>query len=145
MRRLDLFASGQIGNGPSQAEDAGVGPGRQAEPVSDHLEQGLSFSVGLTEALQLARAHAGVAVNPEIFQAGLLDATGGFDAGTDVGAGFNGSVGCQFLVVDAGHLDMQVDAIQQRPGQAGAVALQQRRRAGAVVLGIAEESAGAGV
>jgi len=42
-------------------------------------------------------------------------------------------------------LDVQVDAIEQRAGEAAAVALQLWRGAAAVVPGIAEVAAGAGV
>jgi hypothetical protein len=48
-------------------------------------------------------------------------------------------------VEDAGDLDVQVDAVQERSGEAGAVALDHRRGAGAVVFRVSEEAAGAGV
>ena len=43
------------------------------------------------------------------------------------------------------HLDLQVDAIEQRPGKPGPVALDHGRRAAATVLGIALVTAGTGI
>jgi hypothetical protein len=38
-------------------------------------------------------------------------------------------------------LDVKIDAVEQRPGNAGQIALDQRRSAGALVQRIAEEAA----
>ena len=46
---------------------------------------------------------------------------------------------------DAGDLHVQVDAVEERSREPGAVALDHQRRAGAVVLGIAQIAAGAGI
>jgi hypothetical protein len=46
-------------------------------------------------------------------------------------------------VGNAGDFDMQIDAVEARPGEAGAVTLEQRRGAVAGVLAVAEKAAGA--
>jgi hypothetical protein len=48
-------------------------------------------------------------------------------------------------VLHARHLDVQVDAVEQRPGQTPTVALDHGRGAGAAILGFPQETAETGV
>jgi hypothetical protein len=55
------------------------------------------------------------------------------------------ALAAQFLVVDARHVDVDVDAVEQRAGDALLVARHHRRRAGALLLGVSGIAAWAGM
>ena len=62
----------------------------------------------------------------------MLALAGGEDAGADVGGAFGGGAAAQLLVLHGGDLDVDVDAVEQRAGDFGDVALDHGRRADAV-------------
>jgi len=145
MRLLDGLASGQVGDGPRHLEDAGVGADGESEAVGDHLEPLLALLVDGAEAADVPRLHLGIGVQAEGAQAAELEFAGAVDAVADRPACFSVARIGELLVADAGDLDVQVDAVEQRSGEARALALDHRRGAGAVVLRVAEVAAGAGL
>lgn len=145
MGLFDALAAGQVGDGAGDFEDAGVAAGRETEAVGDHLEQLVSGLVHDAELADVAGLHLAVGVQAVGFQSRALQLSSGLDPGADGGGGFAVDRVGEILVRHAGHLDMQVDAVEQRTGEAGAVALQHRRGAGAFAQAVAEETAVAGI
>ena len=74
-----------------------------------------------------------------------MDVAGGLDSCADVGGGFAGGGGAEFLVFDGGDVDVEVDAVEEGAGEAGVVALDLGRGAAAFAGGVGEVAAGAGV
>ena len=71
-----------------------------------------------------------------------LNDAGGVDALADFGGRFTGVFAGQFLIAQGRHFDLDVDAVEQRAGDFGAVALDLQRRAGAFLLRVGEIAAG---
>jgi len=69
-----------------------------------------------------------------------LGRAGGVDPGADGGGCLGRTVIGQLPVAHGRYLDLNVDAVEQRPGDPRAVALYVQRRAGALLLRIAEEA-----
>ena len=145
MGLFDALAAGEVGDGAGDFEDARVAAGREAEAVGDHLQQFVSGLVHRTELADVAGLHLAVGVQAEGFQPLPLQLPGGFDPGADGGGGFAVDGIGEILVRHPGNFDMQVDAVEQRTGEAGAVALQHRRGAGAFAQAVAEKTAVAGI
>ena len=66
-------------------------------------------------------------------------------AGADRGRGFGRRVVAQLFERDGGHFDVDIDAVEQRPGYLAQIALNDGRRAAAFAAGVAVEAAGARV
>ncbi len=86
----------------------------------------------------------------KIFVAGLLEraslpVAGGHDARADLGGAFGGCSAAQLLILDGRDLDMDIDAVEQRAGDLGDVALDHGRGAHALARLVVEISAGAGI
>src|ERR1700724_2148093 len=130
----------------ASTQDAAVeGAGGEAELLEGVVEQALPGVVETAVAAEVLvrhrrvdRGRAGRA------EAGELHRPRGRDARADDGGGLARG-GAQLAQREGRHLDVQVDAVEQRAGDAAAVALDQRRQAGAGVAGVAEMAAGAGV
>ena len=145
MPGLDPVALLQVGHGAGDAQYPVVGPGGQADARDGMLHLLLGFRIELAEAAQRARRHLRVAVNTKAFQALALDIACGQNALADHGGLFRLLVLRQFLVLHGGHLDVQIDPVQQWAGYARQVALNQGRRARAVVQRVAVIAALAGM
>ena len=143
--RQDLFRVFEVGDGARDAQDAVVGAGGEAELGDGVFHLLFAFAVELAEAAQGARSHLGVAELAERLQAPALALARREDAFADDGRFLGLLVLRQLLVFHRRHLDVQVDAVEQRPGDPRQVALDQRRRAGALVQRIAEKAALAGI
>jgi nickel/cobalt transporter (NicO) family protein len=92
--------------------------------------------------------HAGVArgkTGGRIGETGGLAGAGGDDAGAQGGGGFARFFRLDFGKRERGGFDVEVDAVEQRAGDAGAVALNLRRGAAALTFGVSQISAGTGV
>ena len=101
MAGLDVGEAGKVGDGAGDLDDAGVGPGGQAQAVDDAFQGGLAVGGEGTEALQELGGHfrvgedAGAGEPFPLGFAGLLH-PGGDGGGRlalaplDQGAGFDG-------------------------------------------------------
>lgn len=145
MRLQNLLGSRQIGNGPRHLKNPAESPCRQPKLVGDHLQQGFTFRIQLTRFANVPRLHLVVGMQAKSGQPLTLPLPGRFNPGTDR----NGWLGIdrvgQVTMRNARDLDMQVDAIEQGPGQPRPVALQHRQGTAAVMLWITEEATGTGV
>jgi len=137
VRLVDVLFRGKIGYGSCDLKDAAVAARRHAEAIDHHLQQLLPLPIQLTEAFQVPRLHLAVGVQSVGGKALALDLARCFDPLTDGGGGFRRSRRGEVLVGDAGGFDVQVDAIQQRAGEAAAVALGHQRGAGTGMLRVA--------
>ena len=91
----------------------------------------------------LARAHAGVAVHFRIgMKADVLYFAGALDAFADRGGGFFRPSARDIAVFDGGDFDVEIDAIEERAGDALPVTVHLGRAAAAFAFQIAEISAG---
>jgi hypothetical protein len=130
---MNVCAAVKIRNRAGNLEDAGVGAGGETETVSDHFEESVAGGVRLAELFDETGSHLGVTVDFGAFVSLQLQL-----AGTRYPLGYGGgafgftSVG-QIAVFDGRHFDVDVDPVQERPGDAGTVAVDRDRGAGAGV------------
>jgi hypothetical protein len=81
-------------------------------------------------------------VNRSFVETPELDGAGGIDPLADFGRGFAGVFTGEFLIAQGRHFNLDVDAIEQRAGDLGSVALDLQRCAGAFLLRVGEKAAG---
>ena len=91
---------------------------------------------------RLATAHLGVAGGRAPREALSLHLARGDDAHADRGRALAGGGVGELAVADGGDVDVQIDAVEQRTGEAGAVVREGVRRAAADAGRIAAETAG---
>ena len=114
VRGLDRIGTREIGDGASYLQQAVVGASGEAEALARRFQEALAGFVQDADAAHLARTHVGVArefrtsESRSLASARLLD-----PFANNLRALWLTSTG-QLLEVDAWHLDVQVDAIQQR-------------------------------
>src|SRR5919197_4248245 len=114
MRRLDLVSAHKVGDGTCDAEDAVVRPRAQAELLqAGSYERGASL-VELTPAKDLPEPHLPVAGDAAAREAGPLPRPRDHDAFADLGRRLALALAGQLVVVDPRHLDVEVDAVQER-------------------------------
>jgi hypothetical protein len=142
---LDFFAAGEVGDGAADFEDAAVGAGAQAQFVDGGFEQSFRSVVHGAIALDIARAHLGVGMDGPFLKPIQLDVTCLIDALANYLRGFPGVTAGEILVTYGRHLDLNVDAIEERAGYARAVALDLQRRTDAFFLRIGKKTARARV
>src|SRR5450432_3273179 len=134
MRRADAFAFGQIGDRARHAKDAVIGARGQAESIQRAFEQAAIGSSKFAIALRFAVAQCGIWFAGAL----LLALTRGDDPGTHRRTGFAGSASrAEFAQRHARYFDLQVDAIEQGPGHARAIASHRFRWAAAAARDIA--------
>ena len=142
---MNRCAAIQIGNGAGYLEDAVIGAGGETETVGDQFQHAVAAGVQFAEFLDEAGRHLGVTVDFGPFVAIRLNVAGMFHPrGNGCGAfGFT-PIG-QVAILDRRHLDVDVDPVQERPGDARAVAVNGNRCAGAGMDRVGQVAAGAGV
>ncbi len=141
MRAADLAGALQVGQGTRHLEQAMGCPQRQVEAFAGLLQP---QPVGFGQATMLLQARQieegiGAALPRELALACLAD------AGGDLGAALASLAAGQQAGAFARHGEVQVDAVEQRPGQLGAVALDLFRGAAAAAAGVAQVATGTGV
>src|SRR5262245_4268691 len=126
----DVRLAGEVGDRACHAQDARVRACREAEPLARELEEAATRRSETAGAPDLAPAEPGVDASTP---AHLPDARrrhprphGGRRLGGDALVG-------EAADRHARHLDVQVDAIEERPGDARAIAVDERRAAAAGV------------
>ena len=96
-----------------------AGTGGQVQPANRLFEQAATGGIQAGHLFQAGLPEAGIG----LAAAGQLPPARGNDACPDLFRRFRaGAFGEQFILRQARHLDMQVDAVQERTGQARAVA-----------------------
>ena len=145
MRDADVAGAGQVRHGPGDFEDPRIGPGRHAEPFDGGFQQPVAFRIQPAVPIQFAGSHPGVGLDTGACETGLLRRPRGNHAATYRGRAVGRPTGGQLAVLDGGDVDLNVDAVQQRSRDAGPVALNLGRRAGAFVLGLAVVAARTGL
>jgi hypothetical protein len=106
------------------------------------FEQTLPGVVELTMMTNLPRVHPRVGKNAGAAEALLLGGPCGHHTLANLRRPLDGFAATQFGVLDGGNVDMNVDAVQQRPRDFGQVSRDDRRRAAAFAGGIVIEPAG---
>ena len=91
--------------------------------------------------MELAVRHGGVHGEAVAREAKALALAGGDDARADRGGGLAGGVGPERAVGDGRDLDVQVDAVEERPRDPRPVLEELVRRAAAGVVGVAQVAA----
>jgi len=91
--------------------------------------------------VELAVRHGGVHGEAVAREAKALALAGGDDARADRGGGLAGGVGPERAVGDGRDLDVQVDAVEERPRDPRPVLEELVRRAAAGVVGVAQVAA----
>src|SRR5574343_1413375 len=141
MGGTDGVATGQVGDGASDFQDAVPGAGRQIELRRGLAQQFTAGFVWLTAGIDFAGTQAGIG----FLLAGLLPAQRGLDPGANGGRAFAVGLACQRIGWQRGNLDDQVDAVEERAGKLAAVAGDLIRRAAAFVVAMTMKSARAGI
>lgn len=145
MRRLDALARGEVCDGAGDFQDAIIGAGRKGELLHRLLEQIAERRIERDELPDLRMGHAGVARDRGAAKARELKVAGRLHASGDRGRRLAGRLVAKIADRDGGRLDMDVDAVKERPADPRAVALNLSRRAAALVLRITKIPAGARV
>ena len=133
---------GEIGDRTRDLENAIVGAGREVQLFHGLLQQDSKRAIDGTMLADLRMGHAGVDGGAGAGKARLLPAAGSLDPGADGRGRFAGLGLAQFFNRQGRCLDMEVNAVKQRPADARAVALDLRWRAPALMPRIAEVTAG---
>jgi hypothetical protein len=138
----DGVGSVEIGDRARDLEDTVVGAGAEVQFGHRNADELLRFVAEFAVLLDLARSHAGVAVHLGVgVEAELLFFASALDTIADRGGCFFGASARDIAVFDGGDFDVQIDAIEKRPGDALAVTLDLDGAATAFAFQIAEVSA----
>ena len=156
---LDGVAAVEVGDGAGEFEDAMEGAGAQLQLRHRRLDERFARLVEFAVLAHLGRSHVGVGLVQEaavalgqegIFgqrlrQAVALDGAGGLDAGANGAAGFAEAVSEELVVVDARDVNVDVDAVEERAGDALLVACDGSRTTGTFFLRVIGPTTWAGI
>jgi len=117
-------------------ENAVVWPRRELQPAHGRLQRALASIGQFAQSAEHARGDAGVVVPPR-----PLDGAGALYPPANLLRGSARAVAAHFLVGHGGHLDVPVDAVQQRPADLAQVALDDAAGAAALAGRVTIESA----
>lgn len=145
VRRLDAIGGGEVGDGARDFQDAIVGSRGKVELFHRLLKQIAERRVDRAMFADLRVGHPRVGSDLGARKARMLARAGGLRAFALQCRGLTGFFGAQFGQRKRGCLDMKIDPVEQRAADAGTVALNLRRRAAALVFGIAKVTAGTGM
>ena len=139
------LAAGQIGDGARHAQHAGIAARRQPERVGGLRQQALAVGIRCGVGLQGLAIGFGVAADGGAGIARSLPGPCGGDAGGDLRAGLGRRRQREIGGRQRRHLDVQIDAVEQRPRQFALIFAGAARGAGAGQARIAQVAAAAGV
>ena len=140
-----LLAALQVGDGAGHFQHPAVGARREAKALKGQLEQSVGGLGGLAHLLQLGVGYVPVAGVAPAREALLLAFPGGADPLSNLGGALLFFGGGKLRKGHRVHLDVQVDAVQQRPGDLPHVALHRVGMAQTGMGGVPKVAAGAGV
>jgi len=118
----------EIGDRARHAEHAVVAAGRQPEPAHGGGEQTLGLRQEWADPTELTGRQLGVHPGPRFAGPGALVLARRDDAGPDGGRGLGDGVAGEVAVGERGQLNVQIDAVQQRPRQSAEIPSAFRRR-----------------
>ena len=145
MRRFDGIGVFMVSDGPGQFQNAVKSPRRKIQLLHRRFQQVLCRIFYLTVFPDIRRRHIGVAVQFGAFKSFLLPLSAGGDTCLDFLRFFPQSVVRQFFVIDARHLDKDINPVEERPADSFLVAGDSTLSAGALFEGVAKISAGTSV
>src|SRR6266481_2568900 len=124
VRGGDLVLARQVRDGARHAQDARVGARREPEPLARRLEEPPPRGADAAEAAHLAPGDVRVERDRARPEPAALAGARRFDPGAHGGRGLLG----RGVVGERGdgharHLDVEVDAVEERPRHAGAIAI----------------------
>jgi hypothetical protein len=122
-------------------QDPVVGASRKTQPRDGILHQFLPFPIQFAKTTERVRSHLDGAENAEGLETTRLALPGGQNALPYSRRFFAFFVLGQFFVFHGWHLDMQINPVEQRTGDARKVTLNQERRAIAFVQRISVKTA----
>lgn len=133
MHGIDIVACGEVGNGSRDPQDAVIGACGQTQAFHGAVEQGVLAFAKRAIPLGFAIAEPGVGL------AGTrqLPLAGHAHAFAHLCRAFSRMTGAQLGMVDPRHFELEVDAIEQRPGNPRSVTCNLIGRAAAAPAGIA--------
>ena len=120
---LDFFRAGEVGDGAADLQDSAVGAGAQAQFVDRGFEQSFRVIVHGTITLDISGAHLGVGVDVSFLKPLQLNRPRVIDPLANGFRGFAGVAAGEVLIADRRHFDLDVDAVEKRAGDPGAIAL----------------------
>jgi hypothetical protein len=133
---LDFLARFEIRNRARDPQDPVVGASRKTQPRDCVLHQLLTFPIQSAKTAKRSRGHLRPE-NTKGLDPAKLALPSGQDALTDGRRFFALFVLGQFFIFHGRNLDVQIDPVEQRTGDARKVTLDQGRRAIAFVQGVA--------
>ena len=122
MRQPNGVGAPQVRDGAGDLEDPVKAARRQVHLLHGRLEQRLRGIVHLAVVPHLHRAHLGVGYQGGVCEPPPLDLPRRLCSALDSGRGFGVSRHHQLFVLDPGHLDKQVNPVEQRAADALLVA-----------------------
>lgn len=136
VRCLDAFGCRQIGDRPSDLQDAVISARRQRKLLHGLLQKVSQRGINRTIRADLRVGHAGVGGCAGTLEPVELAAARSLHAGADIGGRFP-----MFFIAELGdgkrrRFDVQVDTVEQRTADARSVALNLGGRAPALVFGV---------
>jgi hypothetical protein len=144
-----LFMNGdtavKISNRARHFKDTGIGAGGEPEAVGDQFQHAIAGGIEFAVFFDEAWSHLGVAVYFGPFVAFQLDFTGVLHPFGDGCRTFRFSPVGEVTVFDSRDFDVNVDTVKQRAGDAGTVAVNSHRSAGAGVGWVGKIPTGTGV
>lgn len=148
VRERDLGGILQIGNGAGDLEDPIVSAGGEVEIEHGALELLAGRGIEGTMLFDLAVKHAGIDARKSVrvgMEALDLVLAGGGNALADGGGGFARRGGVELLDAEGRCFDMEIDPVEKRAGNAGAVATDLIGMATTGMTRIAEVAARTGI
>src|SRR5690606_25177781 len=141
----DRVASGEIGDRARDLQHARVGARREPQTLDRALEKALARGVEATVPVEVAARELRVAREVAAAVARTLPLARGDHALAHLARAFDGTRARELAVGDRRHLDLHVEAIEQRAGDARSIALHGARRTRAGVRRVAGVAARARV
>ena len=123
MLALDMLRMVEVGNSAGNFQDAAVGSGRERETLHCHTKHLNAGLIGFGILVDEAFGHLSVAMNARMsVETGLLNLSGGDDAGTNVSRWFARRSLRDVLERYGRNFNLNVDAVHQRAGDARHIA-----------------------
>ena len=142
MLRRDLSLAIEISDSARNFQDAIVGAGAQVQFVHCYANQVLRILSEFAVLLKLARGHASIAIYVCVAAKPLLlTLSRANNALTDRGGRLFNALAGDVSILDGWHFNVQIDTVQQRPGDALSITLHLGGTATALAFEIAKVAA----
>src|SRR6185437_13834019 len=140
-----LVGAFEIRDGTGYLEDAVVGAGGKSLLLHGPLQEALGIGPQLAVGADLPGGHLRVGKDlfSMLFEAITLALTSGHDATANLGGAFGSRSAAQFLILDRRNFDVNVNAIEQRAGDLGHIALNHGWRAETLARFVIKKTTGA--